>query len=61
LQVTLTWGGVSNDLNLHIIEPSGFHVYNANATGTHGNLSEDIKSGEVFGETYQTACTNVTG
>jgi len=61
LQVTLTWGGASKDLDLYILEPSGFYVYNANANGTHGNLSKDIQSGGGSGETYQTACTNVTG
>ena len=61
MQVTLTWGGVSKDLDLHILEPSNNTVNNENPTGDFGNLSADIKTGGGLGETYQTGCTNVTG
>ena len=61
MQVTLTWGGVSKDLDLFIIEPSDTHVNVENSTGTHGNLSEDIQTGGGQGETYLTGCTNITG
>jgi hypothetical protein len=40
LSVTLTWGS-EPDVDLHVFEPDGSHVYYANKLGTSGNLDYD--------------------
>lgn len=42
--VTLTWGEPT-DVDLHVYEPDGTHVYYLNRTGTSGYLDQDIIAG----------------
>lgn len=58
INVELTWETAGVDLDLHITEPTMFHVYNDNTTGDIGSLSEDIRNGGEDGEIYQTVCKN---
>lgn len=44
LQVTLTWNTTA-DIDLHIIEPNGSHVYFASETGTTARLDVDDTDG----------------
>ena len=44
IQVTLTWGE-QPDVDLHIFEPQGAHVYYANRNGTSGTLDRDDTDG----------------
>jgi len=44
LQVTLTWDQ-ANDIDLHVIEPGGSHVYYASKTGTTAFLDVDNVQG----------------
>lgn len=52
--VTLTWNG-PGDVDLHVIEPNGNHVYYGNKTGTVGYLDVDNTSGNGP-EHYYAAC-----
>lgn len=54
ITVTLTWGS-QPDVDLHVFEPSGWHVYYANRAGLSGYLDVDVVSG--FGpEHYYVSC-----
>jgi len=44
MQVTLTWNQ-ANDIDLHVIEPNGSHVYYASKTGTTAFLDVDNVTG----------------
>ena len=55
ITVTLTWG-VQPDVDLHVFEPNGTHVYYANLTGPSGFL--DVDDVTSFGpEHYFVDCT----
>jgi hypothetical protein len=45
LQVTLTWNTPGTDMDLHVIEPNGNHVYYASRTGTTARLDVDDRDG----------------
>lgn len=52
--ITLEWGA-EPDVDLHVFEPDGSHVYYSNSTGTSGYLDLDDTSG--FGpEHYYASC-----
>jgi hypothetical protein len=56
ITVTLTWGS-QPDVDLHVFEPNGTHVYYANRFGPSGFLDVDDVSG--FGpEHYTVRCTD---
>lgn len=58
ITVTLTWGP-QPDVDLHVFEPDGTHVYYANLQGTIGFL--DVDDVTSFGpEHYFASCTNLT-
>jgi hypothetical protein len=44
MQVTLTWNSTA-DIDLHVIEPNGSHVYYANKNGTTARLDVDDTNG----------------
>ncbi len=44
LQVTLSWNSTA-DIDLHVIEPNGTHVYYANGTGSTARLDRDDTDG----------------
>lgn len=57
ITVTLTWGS-EPDVDLHILEPGGNHVYYANREGAAGYL--DLDDTSAYGpEHYFTDCANV--
>lgn len=57
ITITLTWGG-QPDVDLHVYEPSGYHVYYANPRGSSGYLDVDDVSG--YGpEHYYAKCDNL--
>jgi hypothetical protein len=57
ITVTLTWDHAT-DVDLHVFEPGGSHVYYQNLTGTSGFLDRDNVTG--FGpEHYYVACDNL--
>jgi hypothetical protein len=51
MQVTLTWDGpnaasiAQSDIDLHVVEPSGSHVFYGSRTGATGNLDRDDTNG----------------
>jgi hypothetical protein len=54
ITATLTWGN-NPDLDLHVFEPNGSHVYYSNLHGISGYLDRDDKNG--FGpEHYYVSC-----
>lgn len=58
ITVTLTWGD-QPDVDLHVFEPVGAHVYYANRQGVIGFL--DVDDVTSFGpEHYFASCTNLT-
>ena len=57
ISVTLTWGA-QRDLDLHIWEPEGSHVWYADKNGLSGTLDYDDTNG--YGpENYQVYCENL--
>jgi hypothetical protein len=57
ITATLTWGS-NPDLDLHVFEPNGTHVYYANLTGISGSLDLDDVTG--YGpEHYVVSCDKV--
>lgn len=57
ITVTLTWGA-QPDVDLHVTEPSGFHVYYSARTGPAGFL--DVDDVSSFGpEHYFSSCANI--
>lgn len=57
ITVTLTWGA-QPDVDLHVFEPGGEHVYYANLQGTSGFLDLDDVTG--FGpEHYYASCSSL--
>ena len=61
LDITLNWEGANTDLDLHVFEPDGNHVYNDADIGVYGNLSADVQAGGGAGETYSSRCSNIAG
>jgi uncharacterized protein YfaP (DUF2135 family) len=54
---TLTWGA-QPDVDLHVFEPDGTHVYYVNKQGTSGTLDRDVVTG--FGpEHYTVPCATI--
>lgn len=59
ITITLSWD-IQRDIDLHIIEPNGKHVYWADRRGTSGYL--DVDDVSSFGpEHYYTNCNLQTG
>jgi len=59
ITITLTWD-IQRDIDLHITEPSGAHVYYGNRRGQNGYL--DVDDTSSYGpEHYYTNCTLATG
>jgi uncharacterized protein YfaP (DUF2135 family) len=59
ITITLTWD-VQPDVDLHIIEPGGTHVYYGQSRGQNGYL--DVDDTSRYGpEHYYTNCTLATG
>lgn len=57
IRATLTWGE-NPDVDLHVFEPDGTHVYYSNKTGSDGFL--DVDDTRSFGpENYFVACSDV--
>lgn len=57
ITITLTWGA-QPDVDLHVFEPNGAHVYYANRIGPSGFLDRDVVTG--FGpEHYFVGCDTV--
>jgi uncharacterized protein YfaP (DUF2135 family) len=57
ISVTLTWDGYT-DLDLHVYEPSGTHVYYANKTGYSGYIDRDDMDG-IGPEHYVVSCDTI--
>ncbi|WP_028108893.1 YfaP family protein [Ferrimonas futtsuensis] len=58
IRATLTWGD-QPDVDLHVFEPGGAHVYYRNPQGNDGTLDVDDTNG--FGpENYYVACNDVS-
>ncbi|BDY05735.1 hypothetical protein F0521_27760 [Ferrimonas sp. YFM] len=58
IRATLTWGD-QPDVDLHVFEPGGAHVYYRNPQGSDGTLDVDDTNG--FGpENYYVACNDVS-
>lgn len=59
ITITLTWD-IQRDIDLHIIEPDGTHVYWMNKTGNNGRL--DVDDVSSYGpEHYYSKCNLMTG
>lgn len=59
ITITLTWD-VQPDIDLHVLEPGGIHVYFGNRRGTSGYL--DVDDTSSYGpEHYYTNCNPATG
>lgn len=60
--VSLFWPTVSNNLDLHIMDPQSTHVYKNNKVGPLGSLLSDILEGGDREEVYQSnAAENIVG
>lgn len=58
ITVTLTWGSAGEDIDLHVTEPDGTHVYYDFMEGSVGSL--DIDDVDFLGpEHYFTSCANL--
>ena len=58
--MTLTWN-TATDIDLHIIEPNGSHVYFASKTGTTARLDVDDTSGFGPENIFVSAATAASG
>jgi len=59
ITITLTWD-YQPDMDLHVLEPDGTHVYWAHKTGISGHL--DVDDTSSYGpEHYYTNCNLKTG
>ena len=56
VEITLTWPGAENDLNLIVIEPTPSKVSKKNMIGDKVIFSGDVIRGSSNGETYLTTC-----
>jgi hypothetical protein len=58
ITVTLTWGHAT-DVDLHVFEPNGNHVYYSSKQGTYGRLDVDNQDG--YGPEHYYSEQNATG
>ena len=58
ITVSLTWGSAT-DVDLHIYEPNGTHVYWENFEGTSGSLDRDDRSGYGPEHYHVPTCANL--